>query len=83
VLQGDTTNLMIRLASSASEVSIRLFTTAYRKVSETVLKDVPAGVHRVEISLRDPKGGMLANGCYHLVVVTPRGRAIGKLLILR
>jgi hypothetical protein len=83
VTTGDEAGLLIGLPSGAALLKIQLFTTAYRKVSETVMKDVPAGRRQVKLSLLDPKGRALAKGFYHLLVVSPHGRAIGKLLILK
>jgi hypothetical protein len=64
-------------------VRIQLFTTAYRKVAETVLTTLPAGVTPVRVVLRDMKGKRLSNGVYYLRVMTGDAESIGKLVVLR
>jgi hypothetical protein len=62
---------------------VEVFTTAFRKVNQISLVNVPAGPARVSLPLTDKNGSPLANGVYYLVVVNQQGRAIGKLLVLR
>ena len=69
--------------AGGSEVRIQLFTTAYRKINEIVLRDLPAGISTVKLQLRDVKGKRLANGVYYVRVLAGRSEAIGKLVILR
>jgi hypothetical protein len=76
-----TVNVNVRQAGEA--VRIQIFTTAYRKTAETVLREMPEGCRRVKLALRDSKGVLLANGLYHVVVTTPSGRAQGVIVILR
>ncbi|HTC20898.1 MAG TPA: T9SS type A sorting domain-containing protein, partial [bacterium] len=68
--------------TSASNVSIEIFTVAFRKVA--VLNDAnvqPGAV--LPVPLVDKTGTPLASGLYYLVVQTNQGRTIVKLLILR
>jgi hypothetical protein len=76
-------SLEIALQSPADSVNIKVFTTAFRKVAEQTYSQVPAGVSTLSIDLKDKTGVPLANGLYYVVVRTPAGRTIAKLLILR
>jgi arabinan endo-1,5-alpha-L-arabinosidase len=69
--------------SSAGQVQISVFTTAFRKVNTMTLSNVPAGTTDVALPLTDQQGTPLANGLYYVVVRTPQGRFITKLMILR
>jgi len=71
------------VAKAGDSVRIQLFTTAYRKISETVLTALPAGVTPVQVVLRDRKGKLLSNGVYYIRVVSGEAVSIGKLVILR
>jgi rhamnogalacturonan endolyase len=75
--------LQITLAAPASSVKIEIFTTAFRKVNEIDLSNVSAGVTIVPVSLSGKGGETLANGLYYVVVVTPKGRFVTKLLVLK
>ena len=65
-----------------SDVKVRLFTLAFRKVQENTYSQVPAGTD-VPISLTDKWGKPLASGLYYVVVNTTQGRSIAKFLIIR
>jgi hypothetical protein len=65
-----------------SDLKIRMFTTAYRKVWEGDFSQVPVGTENFEIGLRDKKGTSLANGVYYIVVDTFKRRFISKLLLV-
>ena len=67
----------------ASEVSLKVFTTAFRKIQETDLSNVPSGVIQTPLNLTGPQGVPLANGLYYLLVTTRQGHAVGKLLVIR
>jgi hypothetical protein len=75
--------LQFWLGSSAPRVEIKIFTTAFRMVREMSLANAPAGINQVTLDLLDKWGAPLANGLYYVVVVTPQGRSVGRLLILR
>lgn len=79
---GPTVTISFNLRSSSPWVRVEIFTTAFRKVNEVDLSNVPAGARFVTIPLTDSHGAPLANGIYYVVVVNQQGRAIGKLLIL-
>jgi hypothetical protein len=64
-------------------VTIEVFTTAFRRVNEITLFNVPAGLNDIALPLTDREGAPLANGLYYVVVQTPQGRFVTKLLILR
>jgi FlgD Ig-like domain len=75
--------LQFNLPNPASQVQVKLFTTAFRRVRETSLGAEPAGFFQVPLTLRDDRGTPLANGLYYVVVSTPRGFSVARLLILR
>jgi hypothetical protein len=68
--------------TTESNVSIEIFTIAFRKVAVLNYSNVQPGAS-VPIPLVDKSGTPLASGLYYLVVQTDRGRSIVKLLILR
>jgi hypothetical protein len=75
--------------ASNSNVTVQIFTIAFRKVQEIPFTNVPAGT--VSFSLTDRYGTPLASGLYYVVITTtPSGatgqspkRSVGKLLLLR
>jgi rhamnogalacturonan endolyase len=69
--------------STAGRVQISVFTTAFRRVNEITLSNVPAGTTDVALPLTDREGTPLADGLYYVVVTTPQGRFVVKLMILR
>ena len=71
------------LQNSNDPVKLKIFTTAFRKILEKNLTAAGAGVQTFTVDLDDNLGAPLANGLYYLVVQTPQGRFIEKLLILR
>jgi len=73
----------VTLNQSAKVMTIQLFTTAYRKIGESTVNDVPVGIHSYPLPIKDLKGKQLANGVYYVVVTTSAGRAVGKLMILK
>lgn len=75
--------LQISLGAPASKVTIEVFTLAFRKVNEINLSNIPAGTLDVTLPLTDRGGIPLANGLYYVVIQTPQGRFITKLLIIR
>jgi rhamnogalacturonan endolyase len=80
---GPTVTATFTLRDPSPWVHVEVFTTAFRKVNQISLVNVPAGPARVSLPLTDKNGSPLANGVYYLVVVNQQGRAIGKLLVLR
>jgi len=79
----DEVSVNVSVANAGDVVRIQLFTTAYRKISETSLATLPLGVTPVKVALRDRKGRRLANGVYFLRVLNGDSEFVGKLLILR
>jgi len=75
--------VQVSLASSASRVTIEVFTLAFRKVNEITLFNVPAGLSDIALPLTDGEGTPLANGLYYVMVQTSQNRFIVKLLVLR
>jgi hypothetical protein len=75
--------LQIRLKTPEAGISISLYTTAFRKVNEMVLGQLPAGTSNIPITLTDMSGKPLANGLYYVVVEINGQRSITKLLVIR
>ncbi|HET9869786.1 MAG TPA: hypothetical protein VFR02_04750 [bacterium] len=71
------------LRDASAWVRVEVFTTAFRKVDEVDLSNLPAGPQRVTLPLTDRHGAALANGLYYVLVLNSQGRAIGKLLVAR
>jgi hypothetical protein len=63
-------------------VTIQVFTTAFRMVNSLPPKSETGGSH-VTLPLTDRKGAPLADGLYYVLVTSPAGKSIVKLLILR
>jgi hypothetical protein len=66
----------------AATVTLQVFTTAFRMVNMLSYPNQVGGVN-VALPLSDRHGAPLANGLYYVLVTTPDGRSILKLLILR
>jgi hypothetical protein len=64
-----------------AKVTVTVFTTAFRMVNEFSVNRV--GGSDVSLPLTDRNGHPLANGLYYVLIQTPDGRSIQKLLILR
>ena len=62
-------------------VTVKVFTTAFRMVNEFTRQS--EGGTDIALPLTNRSGAPLANGLYYVVVTTPEGRAIEKLLIIR
>ncbi len=67
--------------TSESNVSIEIFTIAFRKVNTLNYSNIQPG-ESVPIPLSDSWGTPLASGLYYVVVQTNQGRSVVKLLIL-
>jgi hypothetical protein len=79
----DEVGLSVNVSRAGEPVRIQLFTTAYRKVAETVRTTLPVGVSPVKVVLRDMKGKRLSNGVYYVRLVTGDAESIGKLVVLK
>jgi arabinogalactan endo-1,4-beta-galactosidase len=62
-------------------VTVKVFTTAFRMVNEFTRQS--EGGTDIALPLTNRSGAPLANGLYYVVVTTPEGRAIEKLLVTR
>jgi hypothetical protein len=82
----DSTQAMIHIMPQAytgsSDVKVRLFTIAFRKITEYTFQQVPAGTP-VALEARDRWGATLANGLYYVVVTVNDQQGVAKLLVLR
>jgi hypothetical protein len=75
--------LNIPLPHGAAQVKVRVFTTAFRKVYEADQSHVPPGNFTLPLPLQDEGGRPLANGLYYLLVESPQGKTVIKLLVIR
>jgi len=67
--------------SGTAKVEVKVFTTAFRMVNEFTVSQ--EGGMDIALPLTNRSGAPLANGLYYVVVTTPEGRAVEKLLIIR
>ena len=67
--------------TTESNVSIEIFTIAFRRVASINYSNVQPG-ESLPIPLVDKAGTPLASGLYYIVVQTDRGRSVVKLLLL-
>ncbi len=70
------------LNNPAGQVNLKIFTIAFRKVKESTFQNVPAGLFQTQLNMMDDYGVPLANGLYYLVVTTPQGHVVGKIINL-
>jgi hypothetical protein len=75
--------IQLTLGQAAYNMNVSVFTTAFRKVNEVDYGAQPAGKLTLPMVTQDKSGAPLANGLYYLVVKTPGGRWVGKLIVLR
>lgn len=66
-----------------SDLTVGIFTIAFRKVQEKTFLAVGPGLTDLTLPLTDKVGIPLANGVYYVVLETGTERSIQKLLILR
>jgi hypothetical protein len=81
VTGGAPVTLVVNLASTAN-VRVQIFTTAFRKVVDETIPDVPAGTSKLPVTLVDREGRPLANGLYYVVITANGKHWVLKLLIL-
>jgi hypothetical protein len=79
---GSFVNVLSPANLGTADLRIRIFTVAFRKVLDRPYPDLPLGISLV-LRLEDNWGAPLSNGLYYVEVAGPKGRAIGKLLVLR
>jgi hypothetical protein len=66
-----------------SNITVQIFTAAFRKIQETSFNQQPVGMD-IQVNLTDKFGSPLASGLYYVVVrVNETKRLIGKLHIIR
>jgi hypothetical protein len=75
------THLLVPL-TSASNVRVQIFTTAFRMVQEETFQQVSPG-EVITLTLTDKFGNPLANGLYYVVIEAQGKRWITKLLVIR
>ena len=79
---GGTVNILPPATNGPSDVTVKIYTVAFRKVVERTYENIPSGT-AVPLELADRWGTPLASGLYYVVVDTNTGRSTGKLIILR
>jgi len=75
--------LQIPLNQPQDYLTVKVFTTAFRKVYEDMVKTLPSGVFTYGLDTTRFDGGAAANGLYYVVITTPSNRWTSKLLILK
>ena len=80
---GDPAQLQIPLNQPQDYLTVKVYTTAFRKVYEDTVKTVPAGVFIYGLDTTRFDGGPAANGLYYVVITTPSNRWTSRLLILK
>ncbi len=78
-----TVTLSVSLTNPHDYLTVKVFTTAFRKVYENTSHFVPAGIFNFSLDPSGFIGESGANGLYYVVVTTPTNRWISKLLILK
>jgi hypothetical protein len=68
--------------TSLSNLTVRIYTTAFRRVQEEPFSQIPPG-QVINLTLEDERGNPLANGLYYLVIEAQGKRWVTKLLITR
>jgi hypothetical protein len=75
--------LQLSLSGPESSLDLEVFTTAFRKVNDIHLGQVPAGVTDWPLPLKDQWGTPLADGLYYAIVRGSGRRLSARLLVLR
>lgn len=75
------TNLQVVFPETENFVTIKVFTTAFRKVYEDTIQSVPQGTFTYGLDPDHFKGSRAANGLYYAVISTPSHRWVLKILI--
>lgn len=76
-------NLEVVLSKPQDSLSVKVFTTAFRKVYEDKVQSVPGGMFLYGLDPSRFKGAAGANGLYYVVITTPSNRWVLKLLVTR
>ena len=75
-------NILPPATNGPSNVTVKIFTVAFRMVREQTYYNIPSGTP-VPLELTDRKGSPLASGLYYVVVTTSGGQSIGKMIVQR
>jgi hypothetical protein len=75
-------NIRVPGVTGTSDVTVQIFTVAFRLVQQQVFEEVPLGTD-IRIELKDRTGKPLASGLYYVVVSVDGKKTIGKLLLMR
>ncbi|HJT24418.1 MAG TPA: hypothetical protein VJ873_07560, partial [bacterium] len=79
---GGPINVMPPAYQGTADVTVQLYTTAFRKVQEQSYSSLPYGP--LKINMLDEWGSPLASGLYYVVItVDAHHRTVAKLLLLR
>jgi hypothetical protein len=76
-------DVSVSFGQPTGPINLEIYTTAFRKVRSIPEGQVTAGTYSWPLYLVDNQSVPLANGLYYVVVSTPNGRGIGKVLVLR
>lgn len=83
VKDGGLVTLRVQFGTSHDFVTVKVFTTAFRKVYENTAAFTSPGSFTCVLDTGNFKGSPAANGLYYVLVTTPSDRWISKLLILK
>lgn len=75
--------LQVVLNKPQEYLTVKVFTTAFRKVFADTVKTVPSGIFLYGLDTSRFQGSTAANGLYYVVITTPSNRWNLKLLILK
>ena len=80
---GPSVQVQVSGLTTTTKVSLQIFTTAMRKVSEQTYHSQGPGTVTLTLSLTDSTGVALANGVYYVVIRADNQRTTLKLMVLR
>jgi hypothetical protein len=75
-------SLVLPAYSGKATVTVQIVTTAFRLVNQKSFSN-QTGASLIALPITDKKGTPLADGLYYVIVQSPAGRLIEKLLVLR
>jgi hypothetical protein len=68
--------------TGTADVTVQIFTVAFRMVQQQVFDQVLAGTD-VQINLKDKSGKPMASGLYYIVVNSEGKRTVAKMMLLK
>lgn len=80
---GDTTNIRFQLDKVASNITIKLYTTSFRRIAEKTYSQLGPGILDIPLELKDSAGTHLANGFYYVAVEIDGKKTMLKMIVLR